>query len=36
MLDTNMLDVVYSDRWVTVRDVFNVIGNSHGTVDGCI
>ena len=35
-LETNMLDVVYSDRWVTVRDLLNVIGKSYGTVYECI
>ena len=35
-LKTNMLDVVFSDRWVTVRDLLNVIGKSYGTVHGCI
>ena len=35
-LETNLLEVVYSDRWVTVRDLLNVIGKSYGTVHGCI
>ena len=35
-LETNMLDVVYSDKWVTIRDLFNVIEKSYGTVHGCI
>ena len=35
-LETNMLDVVYSDSWVTVRDLINIIGKSYGTVHGCI
>ena len=35
-LETNMLDVVYSDRWNTVRDLLNLIGISYGTVHGCI
>ena len=35
-LDTNMLDCVYSDRWVTVRDLLNVFGKIYGTVHGCI
>ena len=35
-LETNMLDDVYSDRWVTVRELLKVIGKSYGTVHGCI
>ena len=35
-LETNMLNVDYSDRAVTVRDLLNVIGKSYGTVHGCI
>ena len=36
MSETNMLDEVYSDRWVTVRELLKVIGKSYGTVHGCI
>ena len=35
-LETNMLDDVYSDKWVTVRKLLKVIGKSYGTVHGCI
>ena len=34
--DTNMLEVVYSDRWVTVCDLLNAIEKNYGTVHGCI
>ena len=34
-LETNILDIVYSDRRVTVRYILNVIGKSYGTVHGC-
>ena len=33
-LGTSMLRVDYSDSWVTVRDLLNVIGNNYGTVHG--
>ena len=32
---TKMLRVVYSDSWVTVRNIFNVTEKSYGTVEGC-
>ena len=35
-LETNVVGVVYSDRWVTVRDLWNVIEKNYGTVHGCI
>ena len=35
-LETNILDIVYNDRRVTVRYLLNVIGKSYGTVHGCI
>ena len=35
-LETNVVGVVYSDRWVTVRDLFNVFCKSYRTVYGCI
>ena len=35
-LETNILDIVYSVRWTTVRDLLNVIGKSYGIVHGCI
>ena len=35
-LETNMLNVDYSDRSVTVRDLLNVIGKSYVTVYICI
>ena len=35
-LETNMLDVVYSDSRVTARDILNVIGKTFGTVHECI
>ena len=35
-LETNMLNVDYRDRSVTVRDLFNVNRKSYGTVYVCI
>ena len=35
-LETNLLEVVYHDRWVTVLDLLNVIEKSYGTVHECI
>ena len=35
-LETNMLNVDYSDRSVTVRVLLNGIGKSYGTVYVCI
>ena len=35
-LETNILDIVYSDRRFTVRFLLNVNGKSYGTVHGCI
>ena len=35
-LETNMLDDVYNDRWVTVRELLKVFGKSYETFHGCI